>query len=134
VDVASKTVDSIKQQGSLDNKALEIQLEAAEMAVSNETIRWLVGKELKITTHGDVYGRKWDVEKYESVMYTELEREYHKNLIYLAIKQGSTSVRDVSAKTGLELLGVSYLLADLERTNRVEFTGMTNSIPVFAAL
>jgi predicted transcriptional regulator len=67
-------------------------------------------------------------------MYTELEREYHKNLIYLAIKQGSTSVRDVSAKTGLELLGVSYLLADLERTNRVEFTGMTNSIPVFAAL
>ena len=32
------------------------------MTVNGETLRWLVGKEVKITTKGDVYGRKWDVE------------------------------------------------------------------------
>ncbi len=134
VDVATNTINTVKQQGKLDSKAAAMRLEAAEMTVSSETIRWLVGKEVKITAKGDVYGRKWDVDKYESILYMELEREYQKNLIFLAIKEGCKSVRDVSDKTELELLRISYLLADLEKTNRVEFTGMENSKPVFAVI
>jgi predicted transcriptional regulator len=93
-----------------------------------------VGKEVKITSQGDVYGRSWDVEKYEAVLFDMLEREYHKNMIYLAIKQGCTNVRTLSEKTGLEILRISYLLADMERISMVEFTGMEDSKPVFAAL
>jgi len=74
------------------------------------------------------------VEKYEAVLFDMLEREYHKNLIYLAIKQDCTNVRAISKKTGLDILRVSYLLADMERTSMVEFTGMEDSNPVFAAL
>jgi len=132
--VVNTTTDSIKDQGALDAERFNLELEACEMTVSDETIRWLVGKEVNITTKGDVYGRSWDVEKYESVLHSELEREYQKNLIYLAIREGASSVRDVSAKIDVDLLRVSYLLADLERTNRVEFTGMQESKPVFAAL
>ena len=134
VDIATNVIHSVRQQGKLDSNAFAVRLEAAEMTVNSETIRWLVGKEVKIITKGDVYGRKWDVGKYESILYMELEREYQKNLIYLAIKKGCRSVRDVSDKTGLGLLRISYLLADLEKTNRVEFTGMENSKPVFAVL
>ena len=134
MDVVNTTTDSIKNQGALDAERFNLELEACEMTVSDETIRWLVGKEVNITTKGDVYGRSWDVEKYESVLHSELEREYQKNLIYLAIREGASSVRDVSAKIDVDLLRVSYLLADLERTNRVEFTGMQESKPVFAAL
>ena len=134
MDVVNTTTDSIKAQGALDAERLNLELEACEMTVSDETIRWLVGKEVNITTKGDVYGRSWDVEKYESILHSELEREYQKNLIYLAIREGASSVRDVSAKIDVDLLRVSYLLADLERTNRVEFTGMQESKPVFAAL
>ena len=133
-DVATNAINTVKQQGKLDSKAASMRLEAAEMTLNSETIRWLVGKEVKITTKGDVYGRKWDVDKYESILYMELEREYQKNLIYLAIKKDCKSVRDISDKTGLELLRISYLLADLEKTNRVEFTGMENSKPVFAVI
>lgn len=104
------------------------------MVVEGETIRWLVGREVDLTTKGDVYGRKWDVEIYESNLDIMMEREYQKNLIFLAIKEGCSSVRDISKRIGLELLRVSYLLADLENTNRVEFTGMDNNKPVFAAL
>jgi len=43
-------------------------------------------------------------------------------------------VREISARIGVDVLRVSYLLADLERTNRVEFTGMQERKPVFAAL
>ncbi len=109
-------------------------LEAADMTVNSETIRWLVGKEVKITTKGDVYGRPWDVDSYEAVLHKELEREYQKNLIMLAIKKGFTSVRDISAEIGIDLLRISYLLADLEKTNMVEFTGMKDHKPVFAVL
>ena len=134
VEVVNTTTDSIKDQGPLDAERFSMELEACEMTLSDETIRWLVGKEVKITKEGDVYGRSWDVEKYESVMFEELEREYQKNMIYLAIREGATSVREVSDKIDVDLLRVSYLLADLERTNRVEFTGMQESKPVFAAL
>ena len=134
VEVVNTTTDSIKSQGALDAEKFALELEACEMTVSGETIRWLVGKEVKITRDGDVYGRSWDVEKYESVLYSELEREFQKNLIYLAIKKGANSVREVSARINVDLLRVSYLLADLERTNMVEFTGMQDSKPVFAAL
>jgi hypothetical protein len=58
------------------------------MTVSGEALRWLVSKELKITAQGDVYGRKWDTASYESIMDAVLEREYHKNLIYLSIQRG----------------------------------------------
>ena len=132
--MVNSTTDSIKSQGPLDAERCSLALEACELTVNDETIRWLVGKEVKITREGDVYGRSWDVEKYESVMFKELEREYQKNMIYLAIREGAASVREVSTRIGVDLLRVSYLLADLERTNRVEFTGMQDSKPVFAAL
>jgi hypothetical protein len=134
VEIATATVEAVRQQGALDREAFAMALEAVDLTVNSETIRWLVGKEVKITTKGDVYGRPWDVESYEAVLHKELEREYQKNLIMLAIKKGFTSVRDISAEIGIDLLRISYLLADLEKTNKVEFTGMQDHKPVFAVL
>jgi len=132
--IATEVTGSIKDKGKLDAEAFELELEAALMTVSGEALRWLVSKELKITAQGDVYGRKWDTASYESIMDAVLEREYHKNLIYLSIKGGNESVRKISAQTGLELKEVSYLLADLEKTNRVAFNEMEDHKPVFSIL
>jgi hypothetical protein len=104
------------------------------MTVGAESLRWMVSKELIITDRGDVYGRQWDTEQYEDIMDSVLEREYHKNLIYIAIKKGSRSVREISRRTGLALKQVSYLIADLEKTNRIAFQTMEDSKPVFSAL
>ena len=134
VDTATAVTDSVKEYGAFDQGAFEMELTAAKMAAESEPIRWLVGKEIALTTGNDVYGRKWDVESYESNLDAIIEREYKKNLIFLAIREGYSSVRDISKRIGLDLLQVSYLLADLEHTNRVEFTGMNDSKPVFAAL
>jgi len=134
VEVVTQTTESIKAQGKFDSDAFASELAAAEKTLAGETLRWMVGKEIKITAKGDVYGRKWDVDSYETILDSVLEREYQKNLIYQAVKEGSTSVRDISEKIGLELGRISYLLADLEKTNKVEFTGMKDRIPVFAVL
>jgi predicted transcriptional regulator len=134
VEIANGVTESVKALGPLDLEAFQMELKASEMTAGGETVRWLVGKEVKITSKGDVYGRKWTVEKYESLLDNILEREYHKNLIFLAIKEGCVSVREISEKTGLDLKRISYLLADLEKTGQVTFTGMKDSKPVFAAL
>ena len=134
VDTAVSITDAVKQQGKFVPEDFQDELEACEMTLKNESIRWLVGKETNITSNGDVYGRTWDADDYEAIIDSEMEREYQKNLIYLSIKNGSRSVRDVEKNTGLELLRVSYLLADLERTNRVEFSGMEDRKPVFSAI
>jgi len=134
VEVATKITESVKTQGKFDPDKFAAELAAAEETLAGETLRWMVGKEVKITTGGDVYGRQWDVDSYETILDSMLEREYHKNLIYQAVKEGHTSVRDISEKIGLELGRISYLLADLEKTNKVEFKGMEDRIPVFAVL
>ena len=133
-EVTTNTTTVIKDLGKFDPEAFAMALSAAEMTLGGEALRWLVGKEVTLTTRGDVYGRKWDTEQYESVIDAMLEREYHINFIYQAVKEGCTSVRDISEVVGLELNTVSYLLADLEKTNRVEFTGMKDRKPVFAVL
>jgi len=132
--IATEVNTAIQARGAFDVQAFELQLEAALMTVNAENLRWLVSKELKITDTGDVYGRQWDAGSYEAVMDSVLEREYHKNLIYLAIEQGNPSVRQISQRTGLALQLVSYLLADLEKTNRVAFKAMEDSKPVFSVL
>jgi hypothetical protein len=132
--VVTDVTRSIKDQGEFDTGAFELELEAAHMTLNGEIVRWLVGKEVDITTKGDVYGRSWNVEKLEDIMDNALEREYHKNLIYLAIKDGCKSVRDVNKRIGLDLQRISYLLSDMEKTNMVEFKGMEERKPVFAAI
>lgn len=124
-------VTSIKSQGEFDSQSFELELDAAEMTFGSETLRWLVGKEVSLTTKGDVYGRKWDVNHFEEILISVLEREYQKNLIWIALTEGLTSVRDISGRTGLDLDRISFLISDLEKTNRVMFKGHRDSVPVF---
>ena len=134
VEVVTETTAVVTALGRFDAEAFADALTAAEVTLTGETLRWMVGKEVTITTKGDVYGRKWDTKTFESLLDQVLEREYQKNLILQAIKNGNTSVRAISASIGIDLQRVSYLLADMEKTSMVEFKGMEDSKPVFAAL
>jgi hypothetical protein len=134
VEVVTDVSASIHEQGKLDPDRFSLQLAAAEDTLSGEPLRWMVGKEVQITTKGDVYGRQWDEASYESIMDRTLEKEYHKNLIVQAIKDGCQMPRDISARIGLDLQRVSFLLTDLEKARQVEFKGMEACKPVFAAL
>jgi hypothetical protein len=134
VEVVTRVTDSIRSQGKFDPEIWKLQLDAAERTLSAETIRWMVGKEVQITTKGDVYGRPWDKETFEKILDTALERDFHKNLILAAVKDGCAAPRDIRDKIGLELKRISYLLADMEKTGMVEFKKMEGCKPVFAAL
>jgi predicted Rossmann fold nucleotide-binding protein DprA/Smf involved in DNA uptake len=134
VEIVTHVTASIKSQGKFDPATLELELDAAEMTLDGETARWMISKQIKTTSKGDIYGRQWDVSRYEGILDSVMEREYHKNLIYLAMKQGLTSIEDISNRIGLDLQLISHLVSDLEKTGRVKFTGMTERIPAFAAI
>lgn len=133
-DIVVAVTDSVKNAGPLDRSSCHKEIEAALLTADSKDIRWITGKQKGIVAHGDVYGRHWSNERYQAVLDDAVERDYHCNLICIAIREGFTSVREISSETGIELLRISYLLAELERTGRVSFTGMTDKQPVFAVI
>lgn len=133
-EIVTTVTGEVRKAGKFDPKMFELELVAAEATLSGEILRWMVGKEMKITTKGDVYGRQWDTDSYEKALGKTLEREYQKNLILQAIKAGATAPRAIREKIGLDLKRISYLIADMEKRSMVAFTGMEDSVPVFAAL
>ena len=130
-EIAAEVTASIRQQGRFDPDAYGLELAAAEAALSGEILRWTVGKEVRITTRGDVYGRRWDPDTFETIMDSVLEREYQVQLIFKAIEDGCGSPREIHARAGIDLQRVSYLLADLEKRSMVEFKEMRDHKPVF---
>lgn len=134
VEVVTDFTGHLKTLGALEHASLELEIEAALMTLDGEFLRWTVGKEVKITTAGDVYGRVWERDKFETVLDSILEREYYKHLIYQAILGGVTSVRAIAGKIGLDFQQISFLLADMEKTGMVEFKGMEDKKPVFATI
>jgi hypothetical protein len=134
VDISKNVIESVQAQGKFDIEQYALELAAVEETLKAETLRWMIGKEVKLLSRGDVYGRKWEKARFEAILDDVLEREYHKQLIRQAIIAGFTSVRAISDKVGLKLRRISYLLADMEKTNMVEFKGHKDCIPVFAAL
>jgi len=134
VDISTAVIDNVRTQGKFDKELFSMELAAAEETLKAETLRWMVGKEVKLLAKGDVYGRKWDKARFEAILDEVLEREYHKQLIRQAIIADFTSVRAISQRIGLGLKRISYLLADMEKTNMIEFKGHTECVPVFGAL
>ncbi len=133
MEVVSQTTDTIRALGKFDPQEFQMQLAAVEDTLSGESVRWLVGKEVKITRSGDVYGRRWDAGAYEALLDKVLEREYQANLILRAIRQGCSSPREIRDRTGMQLQRISFLLADMEKKGLVQFKGMQACKPVFAA-
>jgi hypothetical protein len=132
--IAEDVTRCVRALGRFDPSKFDLELEAAMQTLDGETMRWTVGKQVKLTRDGDVYGRKWEEDRIESILDAVLEREYYKNLICRAIKQGHTSVREISARIGADLQKVSHLLTDMEKTGMVAFQEMVDKKPVFAVL
>jgi hypothetical protein len=133
VEVVSQTTETIRSLGKFDPQRYHIQLAAVEDTLTGEPVRWLVGKEVKITRSGDVYGRPWDARNYEALLDKVLEREYQSNLILQTIRHGCSSPREIHAQIGLPLQRISFLLADMEKKGRIQFKGMQACKPIFAA-
>lgn len=130
-DICQGVTENVRAQGPLDLSGLGLQLDAAEATAGSETLRWLVGKQVALLDHGDVFGRACEPEDFNRVLENALAQEYHKRLIALALRLEAGSVRDLQRRTGLDLLRISKLLTEMEKGNEAVFKGHREGSPVF---
>ena len=117
--------------GPFDASKFALELSAVESVLNSPRVRWLDGIDRQITERGNVYHEKVDSAEFDRLLESVCETEYQNALIVEALRTGPQSVREISAKTGLEVYNVSQRLVDVERWGPVEFHGYEGTTPKF---
>lgn len=112
----------------------QLQLAAIEGALNSPRLRWLVGIDRQLTERENVYHEKVDEAEYLQLMTSAVEMEYHKALIFEALKESPLSVGEIAARTGLPIYTVSLRLGDLEKTGKADLYGYDHTTPKFYRL
>jgi F420-non-reducing hydrogenase iron-sulfur subunit len=126
--------DLIKTVGPFDTEANKTVLEAVLRTLETETVRWLMGMQRELTEKGNVYGEKLKADAYLELLDETIKNEYQKSLIYLSLRDGPLSVREIDSRTNIGVQNVSSLLTDLEGRGQVELHGYEGRTPKFAGV
>jgi predicted Rossmann fold nucleotide-binding protein DprA/Smf involved in DNA uptake len=133
-ELVTETTDQIKAMGPFDAEANKFNLEAMLRTLETETVRWLMGMQRQLTEKGNVYGEKLKADAYLKLLDENIKSEYEKSLIYLSLRDGPLSVREIDSRTNIGIQNVSNLLMDLEGQGQVELHGYEGRTPKFAGI
>jgi DNA-binding transcriptional ArsR family regulator len=120
--------------GPFDAEANKFNLEAMLRTLETETVRWLMGMQRQLTEKGNVYGEKLKADAYLKLLDENIKSEYEKSLIYLSLRDGPLSVREIDSRTNIGIQNVSNLLTALEGQGQVELHGYEGRTPKFAGI
>jgi F420-non-reducing hydrogenase iron-sulfur subunit len=132
--MVTELTDLVKAVGPFDPQANTLTLEALLRTLETENVRWLIGMQRELTEKGNVYGDRLKPEVYKSLLEETLLAEYRKSLIYLSLREGPLSVREIDSRTHIGIQNVSSLLVDLEGRGKVELHGYEGRTPKFAGI
>ena len=133
-ELVTEITDQIKAMGPFDAEANKFNLEAMLRTLETETVRWLMGMQRQLTEKGNVYGEKLKADAYLKLLDENIKSEYEKSLIYLSLRDGPLSVREIDSRTNIGIQNVSNLLTDLEGQGQVELHGYEGRTPKFAGI
>ena len=78
--------------------------------------------------------KSWTPTAYEEMLKSSAKEEYHRGLIYAALKAEPRTVRQIAASTGLPIYTISLRLNDLEKISLVSIMGHEGTSPKFGLL
>jgi F420-non-reducing hydrogenase iron-sulfur subunit len=133
-DIVKEVTDTVRDLGPFDADRFKLQLGALDNVLASPRIRWLTGMDRHLTEGKNVYGETIDEAQYQKLLKQAVVDEYHKALILESLGEGSQSVREMAASTGLPVHTVSLRLNDLERCGQAELKGYEGSTPKFIKL
>jgi DNA-binding transcriptional ArsR family regulator len=133
-ELVTEITDQIKAMGPFDAEANKFNLEAMLRTLETETVRWLMGMQRQLTEKGNVYGEKLKADAYLKLLDENIKSEYEKSLIYLSLRDGPLSVREIDSRTNIGIQNVSNLLTALEGQGQVELHGYEGRTPKFAGI
>jgi F420-non-reducing hydrogenase iron-sulfur subunit len=139
-EVVTKFVQDIKQigpsplGGEHPDEALLNNVRAIKMAVGNNRMRALVGRERKITEEENVYGEKYPAEKFKELMTQAIKEEYERHRILIALEDTSKSVKQLAQELEIDPSIVLEHMITLKSRSEVDFQQIIKNTPIFMRL
>ncbi len=133
-EIITSITEEVKAEGPFPVEEHRFKLDALIHTFKSEQARWVLGIERMLTEEGNVYGETLDANDYRNFVLRKLIDEYEKSLVYLALRDGPQSVRDVAKKTGMKVPHVAELVVDLQTKGKVTLSGHEGTVTKFSAV
>jgi hypothetical protein len=130
----TELTERVRELGPLDRDEMALPLAAVSRAINSVDLRWLIGMQRQLTERENVYHEKLDPAAYEELLKSSAQEEFHRGLIYEALKTEPRTVRQIAALTGLPIYTISLRLNDLEKISLVSILGHEGHSPKFGVL
>ena len=125
--------DKIRKLGplKLDDEKRK-KLTAALLTVSNDKVRWVVGREFSIIKDGNAFGEKLVPYEFHEQIKSIIKDNLKKSLIMAVLKSGPKTVREIASELREPESEILKQLVDLMRLDKVEMGGVKDRNPLFA--
>jgi coenzyme F420-reducing hydrogenase delta subunit len=135
--VVTDFVRQIKEIGPSpvkNNEELMTRLSAAIQASKIFRVKLLSGKELKLTTEGNVYGERIDQEKMDALLKSAAQAEFKRSLILELTKRKPLSVKELAEAIGETPDTTLDHVVVLRSQNLIALSGIEGSSPKYRAI
>lgn len=129
--------ERIRKLGSLGNETdlepqqLRTRLVAAKEALTQDRIRWLVGRERELVEDKNVFGEKVSQEEFDQLIFQTIEKEFAKRRILLSMGEDALSVREIAQIVDASPRKVLRNMVSLERDGLVSVVGIEGNSPKY---
>lgn len=129
--------ERVRKLGPLGNETdlkqqqLRTRLVAAKETLTQEKIRWLVGREKELVEDKNVFGEKVSQEEFDQLMLQTIEKEFAKRRILLSIGEDALSVKEIAQRVGASSREVLRNMVSLERDGLVSVMGIEGNSPKY---
>jgi coenzyme F420-reducing hydrogenase delta subunit len=110
------------------------RMQAAKATVEGFRDRALASKEFEVTKKGNVYGEIVPQSKFDEIQEDALKAEFFRNWIYLLLKKSSSSIGELSSRTGLRKAQVLRHIVAMRQRNLVSLDHVDNITPYYGAM
>lgn len=108
-------------------------MEAAEMTLKGERVRWLVGKQEMLTEKENVFGERLQKGRYQFIVSKAASTEYARNALLANLDKPRT-VHDLNGLTGMPKREIVENIIALLRWRKIDIVGHKGRSPTYIAL
>jgi len=107
---------------------------AAKAAAEDFRLRLLVGREKTMIDDGNVYGEKVSEKELDKILNEVIDTEFVRNRIYLLVKEGPLSVKELSKRLDLDPKTVLRHVVVMRRRGLITVDRVEGTSPLYTAL
>ena len=113
--------------------SMKSRLEAAEMTLDGERVRWLVGKQEMLTEKQNVFGKQLQKARYQFIVSKAASTELARNMLLANLDKPRT-VHELHDLTGMPKREIVENMIALLKWRKIDMVGHKGRSPTYIAL